>query len=95
MKKYEAMLILKPDLEKEELNDLCQKIVDNIKKYNGEIEDAQEWGRRQLAYKIKGCREGTYYLLKFKAPPAQIAPINADFKLNESIIRALITDRKN
>lgn len=93
MKNYEGLFILRPDLVEEELNELYQTINNNIKKYNGEIEDAEGWGKKRLAYKIGRHREGAYYLLRFKIAPGQIAPLNADFKLNESIIRAMITQR--
>lgn len=93
MKNYDGLFILKPGLEKEELDQLYQKISDNIKKYNGEIENAEEWGKRRLAYKIGRHKEGVYYLLRLKIGPSQIAPLNADFKLNESIIRVMFTER--
>lgn len=79
-------------MEKEGLSELYQMINNNIKKYNGEIEDAKEWGKKRLAYKIGRYREGIYYLLRLKIGPSQIAPLNADFKLNESIIRVMITE---
>lgn len=93
MKNYEGLFILKPGFEKEELSQLYQKVNNNIKKYNGEIEGAEEWGKKRLAYKIGKNREGIYYLLRFKMDPSQIAPLNADFRLNESIIRVMITER--
>lgn len=93
MRNYEGLFILKPSLEKEELSQAYQKIADNIKKYKGEIENADEWGKKPLAYRIGKNREGVYYLLRFKIEPGLIAPLNADFKLNESIIRVMITER--
>lgn len=94
MRDYEGLFILKPDLEKEQLYQLYQKINDSIKKYKGEIEDkTEEWGKRRLAYKIGRYREGIYYLLRFKTEPSQITPLNTDLKLNESIIRIMFTQR--
>lgn len=93
MKNYDGLFILKPSLETEELSGSYQKITDNIKKYEGEIETAEEWGKKSLAYEIDKEKEGIYYLLKFKIAPAQIKPLNRDFKLNESIVRVMITER--
>ena len=94
MKNYEGLFLLKPQLEKEELSGMYQKIQDNVKKYNGEVEGAEEWGKKSLAYKIAKNKEGIYYLLKFKMDPAQITHLNTDLKLNESILRVMCTERK-
>lgn len=94
MKNYEGLFLLKPQLEKEELSGAYQKIQDNVKKYKGEVEGAEEWGKKPLAYAIAKNKEGIYYLLKFKMDPAQIVHLNTDLKLNESILRVMCTERK-
>ena len=91
LRNYEGLFLLKPELEKEESNDLYQKIQDTTKKHKGEIEGVEEWGKRPLAYKIGKYAEGVYYLLKFKIDPRQITKLGSDFKLNESIIRMMFT----
>ena len=90
MRDYEALFILKPDIEQEELKGLYQSINDNIKKYSGEIKEVKEWGKRKLAFMTGKYKEGTYYVLRFSMDPNQIALLNADFNLNESIIRSTI-----
>jgi small subunit ribosomal protein S6 len=92
LKNYEALFILKPDLEKEGVSELYQKIANTVKKYNGGIQTQEEWGKKTLAYKIKRFKEGTYYLLRFNIDPSQIVYLNGDFKVNEAIIRVLITE---
>ena len=93
MNNYEGLFLLKPDLEKEELGDLYQKIGENIKKYKGEIENAEEWGKKPLAHKTAKQKEGIYYLLKFKLDPDKVKALQSDFKLNEKIIRTAIASR--
>jgi len=91
LKNYEGLFILKPELAKEELSQLHQVIHENIKKYNGEIETAEDWGKKSLAYEINKQKEGIYYLLKFKIDPKQVKALNTDLKLNESVVRVMLT----
>jgi len=91
LKNYQVLFILKPDHEPEELKGLYQSLQDNIKKYGGEIENAEEQGKKPLAFKIGKHAEGVYYFVKFKIEPAQIAALNSDFRLNELIIRVMVT----
>ena len=92
MNNYEGLFVLKPDLEREELGQLHQKIAESIKKYKGEMESAPEdWGKKRLSYKLKKQREGAYCLIKFKMDPLQIKPLNSELKLNESIMRIMFT----
>ncbi|NQT95680.1 MAG: 30S ribosomal protein S6 [Candidatus Omnitrophica bacterium] len=91
MKSYEGLLILKPDLEKEQLQDIYQKLQENIKKHKGEIEGADELGKKALAYKIGKFKEGIYYLTKLKIEPSQIKALGSDLKLNEHVLRFMFT----
>ncbi len=55
-------------------------------------------GRRRLAYTIrhngKDLNEGFYVLLRFRAQPHQVAPIERSIKLTEEIVRYLVTVQK-
>jgi small subunit ribosomal protein S6 len=92
MKKYEAMFILKPDLSGEEKKTLFDQIGDVVTKNNGRVSCGSLWSeKRKLYFSLKKYREGIYYLLNFNAPAASITNINHAYKLNESILRVLIT----
>lgn len=90
MKQYEALIILKPELQGDALKISFNEILDIIKKYRCDIENVDEWGRKPLAYNIAKNREGTYFLVKFKGEPESISEINRGFSLNENILRAMV-----
>ena len=94
MKKYEAVLILNPNLSskvedfKEEFNKL---LTDNLFK----ITKLEDVGRRQLAYSINNHNKGHYLLMNLEGDPSKLLEIEAKIKYNESIIRHLVLAVKN
>ena len=91
MKRYEGMFIVKPDMSKDDLDKTVSSIQDIIAKNGGKVDNFQKWARRQLAYSVKKYREGEYYLVDFQAEPKSIITMENAYRLNESILRTLIT----
>ena len=48
------------------------------------------WDQRQLAYEIKGQREGVYYLVYLEAAPEAIANLRREAELSELVLRLLV-----
>jgi len=92
MRKYEAMFIIRPDLAEEEKKTLFNQLSDAVTKNKGSISQAAVWSeKRNLIFAIKKYREGIYYLMNFTLDPALITEIKRAYKLNEGILRVLIT----
>lgn len=92
MNKYEAMCIINPNLSEEERKVLFAQIGEVVSKNNGSISGASVWAeKRKLYFPMKKHREGLYYLVNFSAPPMAIKEIRQAYKLNENILRVLLT----
>lgn len=92
MNKYEAMFILKPDLSEEERKTLFNQLSDIVAKFNGKVAQANIWAeKKKLFFPLKKYHEGLYYLVNFNASPEALTEINRAYKLNEHILRVLIT----
>jgi len=92
MNKYEAMFIVRPDLPEEERKSLFQQINDAVTKNSGTITEGAVWSeKRKLFFPIKKFTEGVYYLLSFSLNPLAIKDIRHAYKLNENILRVLIS----
>jgi len=92
MKKYETMFIVKPDLSEEEKKTLYNQISEAVTKNGGNVSQGAVWSeKRKLFFPIKRYREGIYYLLNFSAETKSITDINHAYKLNENILRVLIS----
>ena len=92
MKKYEAMFIIKPDLAEDDRKVLFNQITESITKQSGKTDQSAVWAeRRKLCFPIKKYQDGTYYLVNFSAPGEAIAKLTQTYKLNEGILRVLIS----
>lgn len=50
-----------------------------------------KWDERKLAYPVQGQKRGTYLIAYFNARPSQIANIERDCNLSESVMRVMMT----
>jgi len=92
MKQYEAMFIVKPDLTEDDRKTLFTQISDAVTKFQGSVTQSSVWSeRRKLCFPIKKYQEGVYYLINFSVTTDAIAKIRQIYKLNENILRVLIT----
>ena len=92
MNKYEAMFIVRAGLPEEERKTTFNQIQDAITKNNGKVQDDSIWAeKRKLFFPIKKHLDGLYYLVNFSIPAQAIKEINRSFKLNENILRVLVT----
>jgi small subunit ribosomal protein S6 len=92
MNKYEAMIIIRPDLSEADKKALLGHIGDVVSKVEGKITQSSIWAeRKKLYFPIKKHQEGVYYLLNFDVDPSKIKDIKLAYRLNEDILRVLIT----
>lgn len=89
MKKYETIFIINPEAEEETIQELIEKTKAIIES-NGSVDAVDEWGKRKLAYEVKGFNEGHYVLMNFTAETSVPAEMDRVFKITEDIIRHII-----
>jgi len=95
MNYYETTFICTPDLAEDKLKSFTEKIVAAIKSLNAEITVQNDWGKRRLAYSIKGFNEGIFVHIQFKSElPIQVSKIETIYRLTEFIIRYLTVKSK-
>ena len=87
MANYEGILIARQDLGTSQVNNLVSELSDVIKSEGGDIVKVDNWGLKNLAYRIKKNRKGHYVLLNIVAPAKAISEYERRIRLNEDIIR--------
>ncbi|MBO6281182.1 MAG: 30S ribosomal protein S6 [Alphaproteobacteria bacterium] len=87
MANYESVLIARQDLGASQVNSLVSDLSEVIKKEGGEVVKTDNWGLKNLAYRIKKNRKGYYVLLNIVAPAKAIFEYERLIRLNEDVIR--------
>ena len=91
MRRYELMLVLRPDLPDDKVQAALERSARAIAAGGGQIVKQAPWGRRRLAYPIDHHREGSYYVILFEAPATAIAELERGLLISEEVLRHLVT----
>lgn len=88
-RRYEAVYIFDSTLEDAAINE-------KITRFHGLLASPEEisldhWGRRQLAYKIGPRETGYYVIARFHATPSVLPEYERAMKLDDGVVRYLIT----
>jgi len=91
MRRYELMLVLRPDLAEDKVQGTLERAARAIAAGGGQIVKQAPWGRRRLAYPIDHHREGSYYVILFEAPATAITELERGLLISEEVLRHLVT----
>ena len=87
MRNYENLVIIKPTLTAEEIQNSIKAIEEVVTSNGGEIATTNAMGMRKLAYPIDKNERGYYHVIYSKIAPSAISEIERRFRLNEELIR--------
>jgi small subunit ribosomal protein S6 len=91
MRRYELMLVLRPDVADDRSQAVIDRTTRQIVASGGQIVKVAPWGRRRLAYSIERYREGSYHIVVFESPSEAIAEMERGLLITEELLRHLIT----
>lgn len=85
---YELMLIVRPLVPEDIRNKLLDGIASIVnKEEGGKFELKDSWGKRHLAYRIKGHDEGYYLIYNLALPTSAMQKLKQALRLMPDIIR--------
>lgn len=90
MRRYELMLVLKPDAAEDKAAAVIDRTTRHVVASGGQIIKVAPWGRRRLAYPIERYREGSYHILVFEAPSEAILEMERSLHITEDVLRHLV-----
>jgi len=91
MRRYELMLVLRPDTADDRVQQILDRTTRGIAEGEGQVVKVSPWGRRRLAYPISGQREGSYFIVVFDAPSESIDELERGLNITEEVMRHLVT----
>lgn len=91
MRKYEIMFIVRPEVDEDTRKNTVKDLEKALTSNKANITLSKELGQKELAYEIKKCKSGFYYLYNLEAKDDKaIKEFDRLARIDENIIRHLI-----
>lgn len=90
MRNYEVMFVVKPTLEEEATMNVFTTMKKVLEDKKAKIVSEKNMGRRELAYEVKGFKNGNYFLLVIEATPDAVKEFERVANINEDVIRHIV-----
>lgn len=86
---YENVFIARQDLSTAQVEAMAAQFTDIIKGQGGEVSKTENWGLRNLAFRIKKNKKGHYVLMNIAASGAAVAELERNMRIHEDVLRYL------
>ena len=95
MNNFEATFLIMPEIGNNELSTINSKIEKTVKDEGGKIVGKEDWGLRNLSYRIKNFKKAFYSFYQIEIDNKKIQDLKNKFLLDEKIIRQLFIKVEN
>src|SRR5262245_47846707 len=86
---YEHVYLARQDVTTQQVEELTAQFKGVIEQMGGSVGKAEYWGVKSLSYRLRKNRKAHFTLLNVEAPPAAIAEVERQERLNEDVLRYL------
>lgn len=88
-REYETIFILKPTANAENIGLVNNRMRTVIENQKGKVLNLANWGRRKLAYEVKGELKGIYIYWQYLGTQGLVEEIERNLRLLDDVIRYL------
>ena len=89
MNKFEAVLLISPEVSNNILEKDLKNFEDIVSKSSGKIMNTEDWGLRDLSYDIKNFKKAFYKYFQIEINGSNIQQITKTLNQNDNILRHL------
>ncbi len=86
---YESVVILRPSLGDPEIQQFTDAYTTRLEQGGSAIVKVDNWGKRKLAYEVKGQRKGTYLCFSFRGKGTVIQPLENANRIDDMILKSM------
>lgn len=93
MNKFETVIIIKPEISKEEFDKTIEEFKDLIISFSNEKKakiKTEDIGIKKLAYEIQKHKEGHYFIFEFYSHSEDITELERVFRINENVLKYIV-----
>ena len=87
MSKFETVILLSPEVSTNSRNDLCDIFINQINDNSGKIINSEDWGLRDLSYKIGNFSKAFYNFFQIEIDGNKVENIKKNLNQNENFVR--------
>jgi len=84
---YEHVYLARQDVSAQQVEELSAQFKGIIEKMGGTVPKVEYWGVKSLTYRIRKNRKAHFTLLNVDAPPAALAEVERQQRINEDVLR--------
>jgi small subunit ribosomal protein S6 len=84
---YEHVFLARQDVTPQQVETFVDQYKGVIEQNGGQIAKTELWGVKSLAYRIKKNRKAHFAMFNLDAPPAAVAEMERQMRINEDILR--------
>jgi small subunit ribosomal protein S6 len=89
MRKYEIIFVVRPDVPEEDVDKFITQMEGVVTATGGKLEKTEKMGRRRLAYRVGGQREGFYVLFSLEGSGDTVKEFERRLKVADSVMKFL------
>jgi small subunit ribosomal protein S6 len=86
---YENVFIARQDISSTQAETLTEQFATLIGEQGGKVTKKEQWGLRNIAYRINKNRKGHYVLMNIEAPAAAVIEMERQMRISEDVLRYL------
>src|SRR3712207_4698216 len=84
---YEHVFLARQDVTAQQVETMVDQYKGVIETNGGKVEKTEAWGVKSLAYRINKNRKAHFAMFNLNAPPAAVAEMERQMRINEDILR--------
>ena len=86
---YESIFMVRPDVSSAQVEELTKTYTDLITAQGGKVTKVEQWGLRNLTYRIKKNRKAHYVFMNLDTPSAAVKEMERLMGISEDVLRTL------
>ena len=91
MRRYELIVVLSPDVADDDVSEVIERLIRQpVESQGGELQAADQWGRRKLAYPIERHLEANYVATQLRLDPQTTKELERGLHISEEVLRHLL-----
>jgi small subunit ribosomal protein S6 len=86
---YEHIFLARQDVSTQQVEALTEQFKGVIEAGGGKVAKVEPWGLKSLSFRIRKNRKAHFTLMNLDSPPAAVAEMERQQRLNEDVLRIL------